>query len=134
MVSLTRLVFMAAAAVSLLAPARAAIAEQSLALLGSMPPTAFCMNTPNGIVNRPSVEAPPSPGPGMVPARESDRRIDAANNGPKPMQHLFPKEAVVSDYGPCSWPSKIAVPASQASADVRNRMDDCRTLLPSSSS
>ncbi len=33
-----------------------------------------------------------------------------------------------------SWPSKTAEPASHASADVRNRLDDCRTLLPSSSS
>jgi len=44
------------------------------------------------------------------------------------------KAAVVSDYGLWSWPSNMAAPASHASADVRNRLDDCRTLLPSSSS
>ncbi len=37
-------------------------------------------------------------------------------------------------YGLYSWLSKTAAPASHASADVRNRSDDCRTLLPSSSS
>jgi len=37
-------------------------------------------------------------------------------------------------YGLYSWLSKTAVPASHASADVRNRPDDCRTLLPSASS
>ncbi len=37
-------------------------------------------------------------------------------------------------YGLYSCLSNMAAPASHASADVRNRLDDCRTLLPSSSS